>query len=524
MRRLIGSLAVVQAIVVGLLVLLPASASAAPPGQAGDFNGDGFADLVVGVPNEDIGDFSSAGGVNVIYGSAAGLSATTDPDNFFSQTACGEAWEEEEQYGISVASGDLNGDGYDDLAFGGPGESVGAAEKAGAVCVLYGSVDRLTMAGAQLWHQNVAGVEGGAETGDFFGASLAIGDFNLDGYGDLAVGVPGEDVSVADAGAVNVLYGSAAGLSAAGDQVWTQNSPGVLDVSETGDRFGLSLAAANFGNGAHHDLAIGVPFEDFLARPDIIDAGAVNVLYGSAAGLTSTGDQVWSQNSPGVEGGAETGDRFGNSLAAANFGKGGTADLAIGVPFEDVSFVDAGAVNVLYGTSAGLSAAGDQVWTQNSPGVKGGAETGDLFGFSLAAGNLGNGKLADLAIGIPSEDVGEVGAGAVAVLYGSSSSGLQASNDQLWTLDSAGLAGPGSSADSQFGLAVRIGAYGNGGPSDLAVGAPGEAVGRVPAAGTVRVLYGTSTGAATAGSQFWHQNVTSVEDVAEELDLFGFAL
>jgi nucleoside phosphorylase len=111
----------------------------------------------------------------------------------------------------------------------------------------------------------------------------------------------------------------------------------------------------------------------------------VNVLYGSSTGLTASGDQFWHQNSSGIADAAEEFDGFGFALAAANFGKATQADLAVGVPEEDVgATTDAGAVNVLYGSSTGLSASGDQFWHQNVSGVTDdGAEVGDTFGRSL---------------------------------------------------------------------------------------------------------------------------------------------
>ena len=73
------------------------------------------------------------------------------------------------------------------------------------------------------------------------------GDFNGDGVADLAVGVPGEDVDgIQDAGAVNVLYGSATGITATGDQLFTQATPGVPGAAEAGDRFGSAVAAGDF--------------------------------------------------------------------------------------------------------------------------------------------------------------------------------------------------------------------------------------------------------------------------------------
>ena len=113
---------------------------------------------------------------------------------------------------VSVEA-DFDNDGFADLAVGVPREGVGTAELAGAVNVLDGSANGLTGAGSQLLFQGGGGVSDAAEPFDFFGNALAAGDFDNNGFIDLAVGVPGEDIgAIADAGAVNVLYGSASGL------------------------------------------------------------------------------------------------------------------------------------------------------------------------------------------------------------------------------------------------------------------------------------------------------------------------
>src|SRR6266536_2231716 len=114
---------------------------------------------------------------------------------------------------------DFNNDGADDLAVGVPGESVGTIVEAGVVNVLYGSAGKLTGSGSQLFTQ----VGSAPEPGDGFGDALATGDFNHDGFADLAVGASLEDVfSTPDAGAVSVLYGSAGGLTRTGGQIFTQ--------------------------------------------------------------------------------------------------------------------------------------------------------------------------------------------------------------------------------------------------------------------------------------------------------------
>lgn len=112
----------------------------------------------------------------------------------------------------------------------------------------------------------------------------------------------------------------------------------------------------------------------------------VHVLVGAPAGLTAAGSQLWSQDSPGVADQAEGSDQLGSALATGDFNGDGPAELAMGTPGENLNRgFGSGVVHVLPGSGAGLTAAGSQLWSQDSPGVAGAPEFLDFFGQTLAA-------------------------------------------------------------------------------------------------------------------------------------------
>ena len=413
----------------------------------------------------------------------------------------------------------------------------------GTVNVIYGSsgglsATRLSATDGrddQIWTQAISG---GLEPFDTFGSALATGDFNKDGFSDLAIGVPSEGIgnNIPQAGAVNVIYGSSSGLTTTGNQIWTQDSPNIKNGVEPFDWFGKALATGDFNKDGFSDLAVGVPREGISS---VNEAGAVNVIYGSMNGLnaTATPNEFWIQFQFD-----ENGDWFGAALATGDFNNDTIADLAIGVPREDVGNIrDAGEVDVLYGSSSGLKAVSPFGWTQNSTNVEDDAEVDDGFGSALATGDFNKDGISDLAIGVPFEDIGTTipDAGAVNVIYGSAPVGLwptevspnNGRDDQIWTQNSINVEDDAEDGDV-FGDALATGDFNKDGFSDLAIGVPAEDVGTVEVAGAVNVIYGSSEGLSPVrlsvgdgrDDQIWTQNSTNVEDDAESIDVFGDAL
>jgi hypothetical protein len=481
----------------------------------GDFNGDGFSDLAIGVPNEDVVGTIDGGGVNVVYGSMTGL--ITAGNQWWTQDSpgIGDAAEPSDWFGSAAAAGDFNADGFDDLAIGVPLED--APEDSGAVNVIYGSATGLTSTGSQVWSQNSNGIGDVREPGEQFGRALTTADFNHDGASDLAIGVPFERVNKrAHAGAVNVIYGSPTGLTSAGNQFWTQDSSGIIGSSEKGDRFGAALGVGDFNGDSFADLAVGVPNEDVGKKAD---AGAVNVTYGSVTGLSSAGNQLWIQDSPGIGGSSETNDLSGYAVTAADFDHDGFDDLAVGVPFEDiVARANAGAVNVIYGSATRLRSAGNQLWSQDSSGIANTAEARDEFGFAVVAEDFNGDLSADLAIGVPGEDP-PTNAGAVAIIYGRPE-GLRSTGNRLWTQE--GFGGSPNEVWDTFAFSLVAGQFGKEEAADLAVGVPAEDVLTKTDAGAVNVAYGSPQGLGPEGNQYWTQD--DLAGPADRGDRFGYGL
>lgn len=194
---------------------LPGASSLA----VGDFDKDGKDDLATRVvPGDIVEDFpTDPGTVRIYYGSASGPSTTRTKTITQDTAGVPGVSEKGDQFGARLNAGDVDGDGYDDLAVGVPFEGIGTTRAAGAVVLLKGGPGGLSGTGAKSFHQDTAGMPGVAETGDHFGGSVRLLDVNGDGKADLTAGAPDENLeAVADGGAVWSLRGTSSGLTTTG--------------------------------------------------------------------------------------------------------------------------------------------------------------------------------------------------------------------------------------------------------------------------------------------------------------------
>jgi len=503
----------------------------------GDFNGDGYGDLAVGVPGEAVtAQKLDAGAVNIIYGSRRGLRARGNQQ--LSQDSPGILGTAEtgDRFGARTTTGDFNGDGFSDLAVASASENLDekdpAANAEGAVNVIYGSPGGLTERGNQLWSQATPGIADEPEEMDSFGSSLTAADFNGDGLDDLAVGVPWETLHPTELdergfqGAAHVIFGSRAGLTSIGSQFWTQDSPGMPGVAGTWDFFGSALAAADLGRSRHADLVISATWDGlFTDEGDGQRGGVVHVLYGSSSGPQASRSQLLSRDTPGVDGEAWANDFFGAPLAVADFGRGRRADLVTRSNDQTDELTDPAVVHAFYGLVDGLATRGSQRWNQASPGILDSPEFFDGFGFALAGADFGRDRHADLAITVLGEEVGDTPAsdepGAVQIIYGTDQ-GLSAAGNQLWTQDSPGIA-DAVEADEGFGRALAAVNFGGSRHADLAVGSF-ETVGPGGAEGAVNVIYGTRRGLSATSNQFWTLNSPGIVGHGDGGEHFGESL
>ena len=419
---------------------------------AGDVNGDGYDDVIVGAPGYNNGA-GEEGAVFVYHGSAAGLSTTANWRAVANRANAA--------FGFSVATaGDVNGDGYDDVLVGAPGPETDEQGR-GRVFVYHGSASGLSTAPSAGTGPNPKpdGQIVFAQAGAKFGTAVATaGDVNADGFADILIGAPKYDNNESNEGAVFVYHGSANGLSTTADWRAERNQAHAV--------FGTSVATAgDVNNDGYDDILVGSPGDS----PGHSKAGAAFVYHGSASGL-GTRPPVPSGPSPQPDWRVES-NREGASLgwsvaSAGDVNNDGFADVIVGAPWYGNGQAREGAAFVYHGSASGLSTA------RSAPGgptpkpdwrVESDQE-GASLGWSVAtAGDVNADGYDEVIVGADYFDKGQADEGAAFVHHGSAA-GLGPA--AAWT-------GESDQEYSYFGRSVATaGDVNRDGYSELVIGAP----------------------------------------------------
>lgn len=403
----------------------------------GDFNGDGYADVAVAASAEDIGSTPNVGEVFVFYGSPSGLK-TTGVGGIYPAAVLPGLF-----FGNAVAAGDFNGDGRDDLAVGTPGTY------SGSVFVYPGADSGLSRSRYTEFRQGADSIPGDSAENDLFGWALDAGDVNADGLADLAVGaVYDYEDKGWSTGSVTVIYGGQGGLNQWGhnaqritkDTPYVPGAPSSFNESKGDhtDEFGNSVVLADFDGDGRDGLAVAAAGAAVTGTDGKrkADAGTVTVLYSDGSNIRGNGSVELTQKTVGMPGNPGAEDAFGATIAAGDANRDGRNDLAVYGAGEDF-------VTVVPGEFLGLTGTGAKAWDQDSPGVPGGSEAGDQWGYSLRfADTKGNGHLS-LIVGAPGEDTG---AGAFTVLY-ATASGITGTGAKFFSQDTAGIPGGEEKSD-----------------------------------------------------------------------------
>lgn len=371
---------------------------------AADFDGDGCADLAIGVEGEPVNGFSRAGAVQVFPGSPIGLDLAADFMLPLSGAAPnGPSANHNKGRAVASVRRLTTASSLPMLAIGTPGHALGVASNAGGVSIRRSGGTPGDLASPVAFVDRNATSFG--RVGDLAGEELASGDFNGDGFGDLAIftrhigGCPvfTGPFCVENRGNLIIAYGASSAANISFEEI-NLDSPNVAGTAQDGAFWGERLAVGDFDGDGFDDLAVGAPQ---MRVSSIGEAGSVTLLFGGNSGLRAAAARSRFLVSDNLGAGAgRLGDRFGDALTVGDFDADGLDDLAIGMPGRAAdSVTGAGLVLIVPRAIIGGAIFADaNSFRRGIDGIPGAPVAGERYGQGLAAGDFNGDGVDDLAI------------------------------------------------------------------------------------------------------------------------------